>query len=94
MTGISPSENSTDTRNNGAALNFTKIQNERCTPFHKSACHELDKMLVETTSTGRKHSQFLSVPARCCSHKPQKHQEYYKSRQHGEVLFKMCLLKG
>lgn len=81
-------------RNNGSAFNFTKIQNEKNTSFHKSACHELDTILVETSSTGRKHSQFLPVPAKCCSHRPQKHQEYYKSRQHEEVIFKMCLLKG
>lgn len=93
MAGVSPSENSTDMRNHGSVLHFTKIQNEKYTSFHKSACRELDKILVEITSTGRKHSQFLPVPARC-SPQPQKHQEYYKSRQYEEVIFKMCLLKG
>lgn len=94
MAGISPSKNSTDIRNNGSALNFTKIQNEKNTSFHKLACHELDNILVETTSTARKHFQCLCVQAKYCSQQPQKHQEYYKSRQHEEVIFKMCVLKG
>lgn len=54
MAGISPSTNSTDMRNNGSALHFTKIQNEKNTSFHKLAYHELDKILVENFLHWRK----------------------------------------
>jgi len=56
---ISPGKNNTDLKNHNASFLFTRINKEKNPNCHISACHKLNEILRETTSTGRKHFQIL-----------------------------------